>query len=54
MIQRIEHGWGQVNENPSRRQRRDRRRPSRPKDQETKEERAQKRPFFKATIDLVV
>ena len=54
MIQRIEHGWGQVNENPSRRQRRDRRRPSRPKDQEAEEERAQKRPFFKATIDLVV
>ena len=54
MVQRIEHGWVQVNENPSRRQRRDRRRPSRPKDQETEEERAQKRQFFKATIDLVV
>jgi len=54
MIQRIEHGWVQVNENPSRRQRRDRRRPSRTKDQEAEEERAQKRPFFKATIDLVV
>ncbi len=54
MIQRIEQGWVQVNENPSRKQRRDRRRPSRPKDQETEEERAQKPPFFKATIDLVV
>ena len=53
MIQRIEHGWVQVNENPSRRQRRDRRRPSRPKDQETEEGRVQKPLIFTATIDLV-
>jgi hypothetical protein len=53
MIQRIEHGWVQVNENPSRRQRRDRRRPSRPKDQEIEEGRGQKPLIFTATIDLV-
>ena len=54
MIQRIEHGRVQVNENPSRRQRQDRRRPSRPEHQKTEEEQAQERPFFKATIDVVV
>ena len=55
MIQRIEHGWVQVNENPSKRQRRPRprRRPSRPASQESENGRALKLPIFKATIDLM-
>ncbi len=53
MIQRIEHGWVQVNENPSKRQRRPRRRPSRPQSQESENGRALKSSIFKATIDLM-
>ena len=52
MIQRIEHGRVQVNENPSKRQRR--RRPSTLQSQEGETGRELKPPILKATIDLMV
>ena len=53
MIQRIKHGRVQVNENPSKRQRRPRRRPSRPQSQESEKGRVLKPPIINATIDLM-
>ena len=51
MIQRIDHGRVQVNENPSKRQRR--RRPSTLQSQEGETGRELKPPILKATIDLM-
>ena len=53
MIQRIEHGWVQVNDSLSKRQQRQRRRPPRPKGRKGEEGRVHKPLFFIATIDLV-
>ncbi len=52
MIQRIEHGRVKVNENPSKRQRRPRRRPSKPQSQKSDKGTALKPPIVEATIDL--
>ena len=54
MIQRIEHGRVQVNENPSKKKRRPRHRPSRPHSQESEKGRAVKPPIIKATLDFTV
>ncbi len=53
MIQRIEQGRAQVNDALSKRQGRQRRRPTRPRGRQAREEKAQKPLLFRVTIDLI-